>query len=309
MSGGGGGWRSRGTNALSLQELYDRAQRRTDEATYNAEVEGILQDALSEFNNRDTDKINQHLETIKDALSKEIEGSVDLKFGGSIIKHTYVNGLSDVDMLACLNNTSLEGKSPTEVLDFFAQRLQERFPRTQMKVGDLAVTVTFSDGHQIQLLPAVKMASGYRIATSGGQQWSNVLNPARFARKLTDVNQVQGGKVVPVIKLYKAMNDTLPKPSRLSGYHIESLAIEAFKNYQGQHTLKQMLQHFCAQAKNEVMHPISDSTGQSRHVDDYLGAAHGNLRQQVSRAIGNIEQKLTHADSTTSVHTWQEMVS
>lgn len=309
MGGSGGGWRDTRRDALTLQQLHDLAKRGTDQAAYDAEVEGVLKDALSSFNDRDTEKINQHLQNLEDALSKETEGSVQLKFGGSVIKHTYVNGLSDVDMLVCLNNTSLEGKSPAEAMDYFVQRLQASFPRTKIEAGKLAVTVTFSDGHQIQLLPAVKTASGYRIAAPGGQVWSNVINPTRFAKKLTDVNQAQGRKVVPVIKLYKAMNDALPKQSRLSGYHIESLAIETFKNYDGRRTLKQMLQHFCAQAKDGVIQPIVDSTGQSRHVDDDLGTSHSAGRRRASRAIANLEQKLDSADALTSVDTWKEMVS
>jgi hypothetical protein len=307
---GGSGGRDRGDSPrLTLRQLHDRARRETDQAAYDAEVESLLQNTLTSYNDRDVDSINRHLQTIEDALSKEIDGVVQLLFGGSVTKHTYVNGMSDVDMLVCLNDTSLADKSPDEVMTYFEQRLQARFPNTEVHRGELAITVTFSDGHEIQLLPAVRTASGIRIAASDGKEWSNVIAPVRFAKKLTAVNQAQGGKVVPTIKLYKALNDSLPKQSRLSGYHIESLAIEAFESYTGRCTLKQMLRHLCAQAKSRVLTPIADSTGQSRHVDDYLGASNSVERRQASQAIANLQRKIDGADALTSVDLWKEMLS
>jgi len=307
--GGSGGWHRIETLGLSTRQLQDLAGRQTDQAAYNAQIENLLQDALRSFNDRDVEGINRHLQTIEDALSKEIDGIVQLRFGGSVAKHTYIDGMSDVDMLVCLNDSSLAGKSPDEVMAYFEQRLQARFPSTDVDRGELAVTLTFSDGHKVQLLPAVKTASGYRIAASGGKEWSNVVAPARFAKKLTEVNQAQGGKVVPTIKLYKALNDSLPKQSRLSGYHIESLAIEAFQDYSGRRTFKEMLNHLCTQAQRRVLTPIIDSTGQSRHVDDYLGSANSVERHRASHAIANLKRKIDRADVLTSVDVWKEILS
>jgi hypothetical protein len=307
--GGSDGWGRSGPPRYSLDELQDRAQRRTDRATYETGVEQVLQDTLRNFNDRDVEGINAHLKTIRDALSKEIEGAVQLLFGGSVSKHTYVNGLSDVDMLVGFNDSSLADKSPDEVMAYFEQRLRDRLPNTEIRRGDLAVTVTFSDGHEIQLLPAVRTDSGYRVATPSGSEWSNVIAPARFAQKLTDVNQAQGGKVVPVVKLYKALNESLPKQSRLSGYHIESLAIEAFEHYNGRQTMKEMLTHFCAQARTGVLTPIVDSTGQTRHIDDYLGKSDSTERRRASSAIANLQRKIERADALESTDMWKEMLS
>ncbi len=44
----------------------------------------------------------ERLEVLKSKLSKELDGTFDQFFGGSIAKHTYVDGLSDIDSLgAC----------------------------------------------------------------------------------------------------------------------------------------------------------------------------------------------------------------
>jgi hypothetical protein len=76
----------------------------------------------------------------------------------------------------------------------------------EVSSGNLAVTVTYPDGTQLQLLPTLRTASGFRIASSKNpEQWSNVVRPASFARKLTEVNQANSGKLVPIIKLFKRL--------------------------------------------------------------------------------------------------------
>ena len=304
--GGSGGWRY-----FPRGSYYppDGIGRETDQAIYDAEVESFLQNLLKAFNDRDVEAINRHLQTIQDALEKEIEGVVKLSFGGSVTKHTYVDGLSDVDMLVCINDTSLSNRSPAEALAYFAQRLSDRLPSTDIHRGDLAVTVAFADGHTIQLLPAVRTGAGYRIARQGGNQWSQVIRPAQFARELTDVNQANNGKAVPVIKLYKALNDSLPKQSSLTGYHIDSLAIEAFREYTGRRTFKYMLHHLCSQVASGVLQPMADKTGQSIHVDAYLGAAGSQARLRVGNAVANISRKIDHANSCTHFAIWEDMFS
>ena len=74
--------------------------------------------------------------------------------GGSVAKYTYVDGLSDIDSLIILDNCELTDKPPDEVKEYFAQKLKERFPKTEVEVGNLAVTVHFNDA-EIQLLPAL----------------------------------------------------------------------------------------------------------------------------------------------------------
>jgi hypothetical protein len=303
--GGSGGWSGDGIRKYSWAEL----NARTDRAGYDAHVEGLLQDTLSDLNDRDVKGIQSHLETISKALSKDIEGTVQLVFGGSVRKHTYADGISDVDALVCLNDTSLDGKSPEQVMAPFEQHLRDRLPNTKISRGRLATTVKFSDGHEVQLLPAVKTATGYRIPNADGQGWSNVIAPDQFAKKLTDVNKAQGGRVVPIIKLYKTLNDAVPKPAQLSGYHIESLAIEAFENYTGRQTSKDMLRHFCEQAMVRVLSPILDNTGQSVRVDDYLGDANSRMRKQASQAIANLARKIHKADEDLSLDVWEEMLT
>lgn len=304
MGGSGGSFSTFSNPSESARKIREAEQDSLDK-TFEAEVNSELKNILSNFNDRPVAEINKRLNTLKQAIDSNIEGSIDLLFGGSIKKHTYIDGLSDIDSLAILNSTELANKSPHEVLKYFAERLQQRLPNTKISTGSLAVTVKYSDNIEVQLLPAIKTATGYKIAASNGSNnWSNVVKPRRFAEKLISVNKEKDNKVVPVIKLVKSIISTLPSQRKLSGYHTESLAIEVFKNYNGPQQTKAMVKHFFNKASKKVMSPIVDSTGQSRHVDDYLGRRNSTNRRMVADSLSQIERKMNNADAKRDSDTW-----
>lgn len=300
--GGSGGWN---VPSKTLKELLEEMAKQRQKEN-DREINDYLQSLLKELNNRDTEQVQKHLNTLKAAIEKEIDGAVDLLFGGSLSKHTYAQGLSDIDMLVRINNTQLANAKPQEVLDYFAKQIKTRLPKTEVKKGDLAVTVKFSSGYEVQLLPSIKTATGYKIAKPGLNEWSNVIKPKKFAEKLTSVNQSNGGKIIPMIKLFKMINDQFPKKAQLSGYHIESLAIEAFKNSQVYpKTVKEALQKFCEHSRTTVLSPIKESTGQSIHVDDYLGGKNSDIRRRISNNIRIIQKKI---DNASSVDDWKNII-
>jgi hypothetical protein len=304
MGGGGsGGWPS----SSGPNDVMRRAGFEANKAAYEGQVNTFLQDLLADFNNRDSELIRTHLETIEDALNKEGIGSISLFFGGSIKKHTYIDGLSDIDVLAKIENPLFAGKPPSYVLKYFAERLRERLPNTEMKIGNLAVTVEYSDGSKVQVLPAVVTATGVRIPNGDGSGWSNIIRPEKFAEKLTQVNKANNNGVVPVIKLYKAINARQPEKTRLSGYHIESIAINAFRKYEGPNSRKAMLTHLAEYASKAVLTPIADSTGQSINVDDKLGPWGSLERQRAGQAIKRIYTKMKLANTESDLQRWKEL--
>ena len=132
-----------------------------------------------------------------------------------------------------------------------------------------------------------------RIANPGSNQWSNVARPDGFARKLAKVNTARDGRVVPIIKLAKTADCFISRPSRkISGYHMESLAIDAFKDCQGPLDPKSMLIHLLEHSMDAVKNPITDSTGQSRYVDDKLGRADSGPRKRASTYFGQMRGKV-----------------
>ena len=250
---------------------------------------------LARYTRRNQQAVTRHLQSLCDFLRQEGNHVVQTMFGGSVRRHTFVNGLSDVDVLLIVNESSLVNQQPARAIEYVRDAIRRRLPQNTVRAGNLAVTVKYADETEIQLLPAIRTSSGgIRIAEPGSTQWSNVLQPENFARKLAEVNHARNGRVIPIIKLTKAMADCyISRPSRkFSGYHIESLAIDAFKNYQGLQDPKSMLNHLLTHSMTAVMRPITNSTGQSRYVDEYLGSANSNLRKRASTYFGQLRAKV-----------------
>jgi hypothetical protein len=239
-------------------------------------------------------------------LGDEVEGTVELLYGGSVAKHTYVDGLSDIDALVLLPEDVAANESPAAMRKLFLERLRARFGRDAVREGTLAVTLTV-DGKEIQLLPAIRQGEVFKIPSKDGTRWS-AARPRKFAEALTAANQSLDGKLVPTIKLVKGIMSLLPEQRQLSGYHTEALAIETFQGYQGERTPKAMLRHFFEQASARVREPMRDTTGQSIYLDEYLGEADDTRRQVVSDALDRLARKIKNADGAQSLSMWREVL-
>ena len=208
-----------------------------------------------------------------------------------------------------MNNSELVNSSPTEVKQYFSDRLHERLPNTEMRIGDLAVTVIFTSGYEIQLLPCIRYDNGIRIASSNNPNvWSNIVNPDRFVEILRYANIKTNGKMIPLIKLAKHIISNFPEKRKLSGYHVESLAVDIFANYNGEKKPQPMLKHFFNEASKCVLNPIKDKSGQSIHVDDYLGNVNSVERKMVSDSLSTIYRKMQNADGSNDIKLWQDII-
>ena len=290
-SGGFGGYRSIGM-VSQLSSSASGAQA----SQHEIEMNEFLEDLLKEYNNRDVEAIRTHLNEIEKVLGREIEGLDRILFGGSLSKHTFIEGTSDVDALVILDRATYKDATPKELQAAFVKMLRQRFPKTEIKCGTLAVTVKFSN-YEIQLLPAMKNNDKLQIASSDGSHWSSSINSAKFTEKLTATNKMNGNKVVPVIKLAKSLLSKLPSKYQLSGYHVEALAVDAFSTYNGRYTLYDMTKHMLNYSVKRVLNPMSDVTGQSGIIDDQLGSARSITRQYLSRHIRDIAGRFSGAPS------------
>jgi hypothetical protein len=308
MGGSGGGGAFVNRSPSELRDLVRKAEDKTTGDSFDAELGEILGKLLGSYNGRNVDLVGDRLEELKTALKNEIEGTFDQLYGGSVAKHTYVDGLSDIDSLVILDNTALEGKSPQKALARIDKVIAKRLGnQAKVEHGRMAVTVTYPDGMEIQLLPALKGAAGrVRVPSSRVDGWSEI-DPVKFQAALTRHNKQFGGKLVPVIKLAKAINGQLPKAQQLSGYHMESLGIAAFRNYTGEKTSTAMLPFFFERARELVLAPIRDSTGQSVHVDGYLGVANSDARQAASHVLGRIARRMRNATTARSDAQWRAL--
>lgn len=289
-----------------FQEKVREADAQDRDEKFESDANQLVIDYLAQYNARDSVAINKELEKIREALSDQLEGTVDLLFGGSVAKRTYVDGLSDVDALLLLNADVAAESPPAEIKENCAQKLRELFGKENIKVGDVAVTINTGE-HEIQLVPAVRSGEHFKIGSANGVDWEKI-RPRLFAQQLTAANGELGNKLVPTIKLIKAAIVQLPEQKKLSGYHVEALAIQVFSDYKGELTPRAMLKHFFEQSPHHLLQPIKDITGQSSHVDEYLGDADGLQRKIVADAYGRIGRRMRNADSAKDLSLWKQLL-
>ena len=309
-SGGGGYFFERSSSPEDIAKKIREQEARSQNTAFETEVSALLGQLLAYSNDRDVDSINTHLNTIKNALELGIDGSIDIRYGGSVSKHTFVDGLSDIDSLVILNKTELANLSPLQVKEYFAERLRKRLPNTEISTGNLAVTVKFTSGYEIQLLPCIKHENGIRIASATNPDtWSHIVKPNKFVEALRYVNIKTSGKMVPLIKLAKNIISAFPEKRKLTGYHLEALAVEIFVKYEGETKPKAMLKHFFNEATKSVLSPIRDKSGQSIHVDDYLGQQNSIERKMVSDSLSSVSRKMQNADGSGDIRLWKEILN
>lgn len=297
MAGGGGGGTYVSPVSNELRRKIEEAQAK-DRQRLDGDINALLNDLLATFNDRDIDAVKQKLEQLHDVLGDEIEVDQVL-LGGSVAKHTAVDGLSDVDALVILNRAELQGKSPEEMLTVFYKTINDSLPRAnvaEITKGTLAVTVKYDDGSEIQLLPALRTKKVIAIAAQDGKTW-NETKPKVFQKALSSANAKMNQALVPAIKLFKSLNADFPQQKQLSSYHIEALAVDATKKYKGPNTPKALLLHIIDHAADRIMRPIQDKTSQSRTVDAYLGKPDSIARLNVAQTLLGLRRRLESAGS------------
>ncbi|MGB9235477.1 MAG: CBASS oligonucleotide cyclase [Terriglobales bacterium] len=302
MGGGGGSSYTGWTSERLTEVVREEAAKATGQ--FEVEVAGLLSDLLAGYG-RDAELVRERLDEAKEALEEETEASFDTMFGGSVAKHTYVDGLSDVDTLLIINSSKFKDQSPPKILERVQRILRKGLPEDVLvDHGKMAVSITYPDKMVIQLLPVLRTKAGLRVPSVRRRGWSDI-DPDGFRRALTKVNDQCGGKLVPTIKLAKAVIANMPDKYRLTGYHVESIAIAAFKGHSGKKTTETMLPVFFERARSLVLAPIRDSTKQSVHVDDYLGDENSSQRQSVSHLLWRIAKRMRNASAGRSKAQWK----
>ena len=304
--GGGGGGGYFPSNPERLKRLIQDARGTEAQQKLDSEVNELLQDSLATFNERNAEKVQDHLEKIALILGKEFELD-QFRFGGSVAKHTYVDGLSDIDALVILGKKDIAGESPKEVLDSFHDLLSKRLTSddvADVEKGRMAVTVTYRDGTEIQLLPTLRFGSRVAIPNASKNDWKET-NPKAFQKELTRVNERLNGRLVPSIKLVKSIVANLPEQQRLSGYHTEALCLESMAGYRGASSVKDLVLHALDYSAKRVLRPVGDVTGQSRAIDSDLGKANSIERRVVADALAGVARRLNAA---TTVEEWKRML-
>lgn len=91
---------------------------------------------LVRYNRRKTQAITKHLESLC-FLKEDGNHVVQAMFGGSVRRRTYVTGLSDVDVLLIVNQSSLVNQPPARVISYVRDTIAGRL-RRQNRDPDIA---------------------------------------------------------------------------------------------------------------------------------------------------------------------------
>ncbi len=306
-SGGGGTTPAFSQSKLdNLRELISESREEAREKYLESDINSFVRELISSFE-RNSESVREKLDELGEALGDKIDFE-RLNFGGSVAKHTYVDGLSDVDALVVLSDQKYLDLSPTAVLNRFCKAIVEGLDKSKIasvEKGRLAATVKYKDGTEVQLLPAIKKGKAVvAIPNAKGKDWKEI-RPGKFTKALTQANQKMDNRLVPSIKVIKSILSSLPASKRPSGYHVEALAMEAVRGYRGATTFKGLVERFFDSAKSAVMTPIKDPTGQSKAVDEYLGSRNSDARKKMSAAFGTILGKL---QSAKSARAWKKLI-
>jgi len=305
---GGGSWNPLDRyGADELKEKLREIETKTQDAGFETQVADHLGGLLADANQRDATLGRERLDRALQVVGKHFEGDFSTVFGGSVSKRTYVEGLSDIDTLLPLEGTDLESASPQEALSKLENKLRKGLAgQAEVSKGRLAITLRYPDGMDVQLLPAKRTATGLEVPAWRGDRWSEI-EPEGFRRALTQTNQACSGKLIPVIKLAKTINASLPESFQLSGYHLEAIGVAAFRGYSGAQLHGPMLMHYFERAREIVQRPIRDRTGQSIHVDDDLGPEGSQERQQTAHVLDRVYRRLRNAHGAQSLEQWMDI--
>lgn len=306
MGGSGGGFSGNWfPHKPKIDELVRQSGEETRERSSSTEIEQVINDKLRDINDHDYEKISDRRDDIEKKLKSSFEDAQVLaRYGGSYSRHTNVSGISDVDILVQLGDGKDVPSSSDTAIKQVADILRERYPNTNITQGKMAVTVTFSDGMEIQVLPSYRVGEGvYRIPDPNSNGWIQTC-PIAFSNRLTQVNQQNNGKLVPLIKLAKSICDNSGVP--ISSYHLENMAVQIFSTNNGSITTQhQMLQHFFNQAKRLCLRPMADICGQS---PDVAGSITHSERLTISSRLSSIEERIQTANETGSSKQWNEIL-
>lgn len=290
--GGGGGGSGGGGNVAQV------AKESTDEATVRSKVNDYLEQKLMETRPKDPEEVRRRVKEMVDVINDGLDGNVTHFDGGSASKDTFVEGISDYDIVVRLNDTELADRLPQDALKQVAEKLAKKYGPENVKVGVMAVTVTDpKTSREYQAVPAVSAGKGkMKFPEPGKNKWGKVAQPNKFARELARADRRENGRVKDAIRMFKLMQEKrLYKEERLKGYHIEAIAYMAFQNPGKANDHRTALEYMTRAAANIVRRPIKDSTGQSRHVDDYLGARDSSERTKASHALTHLADKMKEA--------------
>lgn len=274
-------------------KILDKEIKRSERKNELAELKILIKikDFLRKTNKKQIQEIQDQINKISKILEKEIDLFKKLSFSGSILKETYVHGLSDIDIFVLLKkDNSIDGKPKTIQSKIF-RILKKNFPSQRIKNNKEAIDF-FIKNTKIQIVPILYEKQKISFPFKGGENWRRI-NPNLFIDLLKKEDKKFKGRITTSIKIIKIILSKYPKRIQINGHHLEVLSYLSCKNLQDKKmSLLELISNILSYVSKRIVNPIKDSSKQFKFVDGYLGKERNLKRKNISKNLEKVLKKL-----------------
>lgn len=245
----------------------------------------------------------QHLATIETRLETVFQVS-NCRTIGSFARSTSIRGFSDTDLIAVFRKSEFTwGGSlinSDTALDNVRKALLDRYPYSDIRRDGIAIAISFSDGRQVDVVPAVfdgmfKEKWPLYLIPDGAGGWMSTC-PTLYDAYISGANTDGGGKLIAVAQLMKFWRECRNPRIPLSSFHIEMVlasedVCKGIKSY--------------ADCSLAILRSLARR--ECRAMQDPYGIA-GNIpavksASQRERALASVTNSRDHAQSAVSADT------
>jgi len=247
---------------------------------------------------------NQHLSAIRTRLETVFKVS-SCRVTGSFSRGTSIYGFSDTDLFAVFRKVEFTWGgnliNSTRALDNIRQELIARYPATPIGRDGMAITIEFSDGQVVDVVPALfdymyKERWPVYLIPDGVGGWMHS-SPALYDAYIKQADTQSGGKLKYVAQLMKYWRDCRSPRIPLSSFHIEMvLASEGVCKVAKPYSecLRDLLRSLTDRNCRAIRDPYQ--------ISGYISAV--KTANQLENASASIRNSRNHANSAVNAETY-----
>jgi predicted nucleotidyltransferase len=252
----------------------------------------------------EVDAAKQHLATIQTRLETVFEVS-NCRVTGSFARDSSIHGFSDTDLLAVFRKSNFTWGdkliSSSRALEIVRQQLLARYPNSAVGRNVMAITIAFSDGQQVDVVPAMfeSMYDGkwpiYMIP-DGADGWMQSC-PSLYDAYIAQANTQSGGKLRYVAQLIKFWRECRTPRIPLSSFHIE-MVLASEEVCKGVKEYSECIRDILRSLTNRGCRAIRDPYGIAGNVPAVKTA------NQQEMALATVTNSRDHANSAVANELW-----
>ncbi len=205
---------------------------------------------------------------------------------GSLLKETYIDGISDIDILIPINESIYSNYSPNEIIEsLFNYELDTDFEKYFISANKNALRLRFKN-LWIELVPVRISDSNLLFPNKNGKYWKEI-HPNKVTYKIKELEKQSKHMISLTIRIVKVILLRLFRLYEINSYIIEFIIIE-FISYKKEDDLLELILVSLKLIRDRILYPISDVTRQYKYIDQNLGVALSDERKRLSVKIDKI---------------------